>query len=738
MDIEFDDEFASILDYVKMYRQLGLQVVPSVYPNKSIANWKRPALPEWRDYQNEIVSDATFEKWFKDVDSRRLNIGILTGNCSNRVFVVDLDTHSKPDAAIWWACCLDMQETAADLDTPTQRTGGGGLQLLFRAPEGWNPPTIKTSMGVDIRGIGGFAVIAPSMHASGKNYAWEENKEPWNIEIATAPQWFCDQIDTLAQEHGGHTPSSGTTKTSSPDYTRDFGGALIDGREDYMAKMIWARLADIARDCPIKPPEREMLQERDNLFQVYFSKVDTRLPHGADYDKAQLLDREGRGKREFDAKWRASSKDWDKVIDAAKVPKPERPERLSPIQIMQAEITAGLKDDAPTWSRNPEETSIKSEKASKDEEDFSVDDDLFEVLDMEGIFNLPDPTFLIEDLLIEDALSFIYGVPGCLKTFISLDLALSLACKEIDNWWGRKINKHGPVVYISCEGVSDMKFRIAAWESKTGKNRNDIPFFLIKENLNFMEGKDIVKLIRSIRRRTERACGQPPIAIFIDTVSRVLPGADENLQKDMTKYVFACDTVRKTFGCAVIGIHHMNASPNNTRMRGSTVFDGSSDCSLHVEREEGAMGGVITARKIKAAQDGWSMEFEATKVVIGIGKTSLYVSKLDTHQETQTTHQRASEGFGGRQETGKEPDMDLCRKMVTAIGDAYKGGYAWSKEPNTKRQGRYAAEKLADQFGVTIEIAEKMISLWIKTDVIVDECINTKNKTYGLRVGKGL
>ena len=56
-------------------------------------------------------------------------------------------------------------------------------------------------------------------------------------------------------------------------------------------------------------------------------------------------------------------------------------------------------------------------------------------------------------------------------------------------------------------------------------------------------------------------------AVFVDTVSRVLPGAEENLQKDMTRFVEACDAVRNKFGATVIGIHHTNYAGG---IRGST------------------------------------------------------------------------------------------------------------------------------------------------------------------------
>ena len=87
----------------------------------------------------------------------------------------------------------------------------------------------------------------------------------------------------------------------------------------------------------------------------------------------------------------------------------------------------------------------------------------FEYLNIEQILALADPKWLIDKLVIEQSLGFIYGPPGSLKTFIGLDIALSLATKQ-SNWWGYPVQRNGTVIYISSEGHANLKFRIRAWE----------------------------------------------------------------------------------------------------------------------------------------------------------------------------------------------------------------------------------------------------------------------------------
>lgn len=727
MIIQFDEEFASIFDYAQAYRQLGLQAVPAVYPSRNAVNWKRPALPNWREYQKELVSDDKFKEFFHGVNTERTNIGILTGDCSSRVFVVDLDLHKGGDCAVWWNCCLDMQLKAGELETPTQVTGGGGLQMLFRAPENWTPPTIKTSIGVDIRGAGGFAVIAPSMHESGTRYRWEDGLAPWDIEIADAPQWLCEQIDELAAAHGGHAPTAGQTKTETPAHMQDGYGHLVDGREDYMSKMIWARVVDLYRDAPFISHEVAE-KEKHDLFSIYLSKVDTRLPTTG-LSKEDALEREGRGITAFNAKWRAAIKQWDgKVAEHAKEPRAKK--ELTEENVAEA-IAKGI-EDAKNWEEEFNSGSTKPKPAKTS---------AIRILDMAQIMELPDPVWLVDDLFIEDATAFLYGPPGCGKSFIALDLAMALACPQIPDWMDRKINKHGPVIYITNEGVSSLKFRLRAIEDKYKIEHKSAPFYLIDEPINFLNAKQMIDLVQSIKQEVEARRGTPPVAIFIDTVSRVIPGADENLQKDMTNFIASVAAVKHAFKCMAVGVHHQPRG-GGSEMRGSTVLDGAGDANIQVEREKGESIGTMHARKIKDAQDGWSEEFELRKVMLGIGKTSLVVERVlpaTTPPEGQKNAPAANSGpFGGRQETGNEPSIDVCRQIVNFIDQERRDGVPLSPLKRARSEGRYAPDVVARKFPVEVEWVEKMIHLWLLEGVVKMAVVDNKTKAKGLEKGRGL
>ena len=704
--MQFDPDFAEPSEWARMYRAAGLQVVPAMTHRENRQQWKRPALPKWRELEHELVPDFTFERWYGESGEhvRRNNMGLICGACSGGVFVIDLDLHKHPTAQAWWLEQQDRQQRAGELETVEQITGGGGIQLFFRAPTGWTPPTCKTSIGVDIRGQGGFAMMPPSMHESGTAYRWKQGCEPWDMELAEAPQWLCDAVVKLSIEHGGGSavnPVTGQREhTSSPTHALDSFGNLVDGREDYMTKLVWAAVVDLRRDAPIPLSASVSAAEMMDAFGNYERHVKSRL-YELGVSNADLLEREGRGITMFTQKWLHAMEQWDgKVSKAAKVEKPSRPFEIDAPQEVKG------------YDFDPETGELKPKPIEVAEGDL-------EILDVKGIKSLPKPTYLIDKLMIETALGFVFGPPGCGKSFLTIGMALSLAAK-MSQWFGRDIKRSGPVVYISSEGVGDMQYRIAAWEKETGINADEVPFYLIRQSINFMLPTDVDRVIKAVAR-VAQITGQTPVAIFVDTVSRVLPGADENLQKDMTLFIAACDALRITFNATVVGVHHTSRAGN---LRGSTVFDGAGDFLLGIEREEGEMIGEIHAKKIKSAQDGWTQAFELKNVSVNdiTGEGSLYACPCDEV----------------KREINAWPQKDVCRKILVAIGKAWNEGKPWSSYPQTRKQGRYAAAIIAQQFDVVEKVAENMIDTWLNNNVLAYEMADKSTKLQGLRVIGGI
>jgi hypothetical protein len=316
----FEPDWAAPGDWAAMYRACGLQIVPSHLPSAH-QNWKRPALADWKSLQEELVPDATFERWYSTGGEhvQRTNMGILSGRASGNVFVIDLDEYKTPDALGWWHGVLAEHNNGMEPETCQQVTGGGGRQLFFKAPAEWHAPTNKTPIGVDIRGQGGFAVLPPSLHVSGNAYAWKDGFAPWETEIALAPEWLLQAVSELVERYGGDqhrsTAPGPVTPTASPAEDFDAFGARVDGRDHYMRDLVWAAVVNWYRECPIPPSEAESQARMREAYAVYERKVKSRL-QGEDAISAKL-EKEGRGATLFAEKWRRAMGKWSTDIAAA-------------------------------------------------------------------------------------------------------------------------------------------------------------------------------------------------------------------------------------------------------------------------------------------------------------------------------------------------------------------------------------------------------------------------------------
>lgn len=321
---DFDTEFAGPQAWARLYRGFGWQIVPAKLPTEDV-NWKRPVI-EWKEFESTLAPDSLFDRWYGTGGQHRerWNMGVITGAASGGLVVVDLDQRDAKDGFGWWAGLLAAHANNMEPETACQRTGGGGRQLVFRCPAGWTPPTFKTRIGVDIRGQGGFAMLPPSRHESGHEYQWEPGREPWNVDIAEAPQWLIDAIERLREEYAKNAGQGVQRIEVGQD--RDAWGHTVDGREERMANIIWGVACDLRRAFPgpwSAANQAAVDAEAERAWGLYLYEVTSRIK-GVPVE--QGLEQEGRGRTAFADRWRRALAQWDgKLAGEAALPKPGPP-----------------------------------------------------------------------------------------------------------------------------------------------------------------------------------------------------------------------------------------------------------------------------------------------------------------------------------------------------------------------------------------------------------------------------
>ncbi len=111
------------------------------------------------------------------------NIGIDCGKSGLLVLDEDAYKNTYGDLGDWLS--PDEQET------PKQLSGSHkGSHIVYAMPAGkdYGNATGDLPVGIDIRGVGGYIVAAPSLHKSGHRYEWLDGYKPHEIELQTVPQ----------------------------------------------------------------------------------------------------------------------------------------------------------------------------------------------------------------------------------------------------------------------------------------------------------------------------------------------------------------------------------------------------------------------------------------------------------------------------------------------------------------------------------------------------------------------
>lgn len=193
--------FKSTLELALHYASLGIPVLPLHYItadgvcscggerlNKNCKPGKHPFGRLVHHGRNDATTDLeVISGWFTGTP---YNIGIATGIESD-IFVLDRDDRDGGDKSLQ---ALEAQHEQLP-ETLTQKTGNG-MHYVFQMPEGAKVKNgqSKFAPGLDVRGVGGYIVAAPSVHENGNIYTWLGDELPLRETISTAPDWLIAEI----------------------------------------------------------------------------------------------------------------------------------------------------------------------------------------------------------------------------------------------------------------------------------------------------------------------------------------------------------------------------------------------------------------------------------------------------------------------------------------------------------------------------------------------------------------
>jgi hypothetical protein len=147
----------SFLSAALQCRRLGWSVLPIRHGARPDM-WKKPTV-RWKKFQTTLPDETTVKGWFS---SQALHgLAVILGQVSGGLYARDFDVEGSYED---WA--RRHPNLASRL--PTVRTGRG-FHVYFRSASAMR--TRKLADG-ELRGDGGYNLLAPSIHPSGAVYAW--------------------------------------------------------------------------------------------------------------------------------------------------------------------------------------------------------------------------------------------------------------------------------------------------------------------------------------------------------------------------------------------------------------------------------------------------------------------------------------------------------------------------------------------------------------------------------------
>ena len=244
--------------------------------------------------------------------------------------------------------------------------------------------------------------------------------------------------------------------------------------------------------------------------------------------------------------------------------------------------------------------------------------------------NIKRPVYLIDQMLTEGACGFIAGEPKCYKSWVGLDMALSVATGA-DFLGHFRVPRPGPVLYIQEEDPPTvLKSRSAKIWSGKGTDKlelvrdEEIPQILwlpptaaaeFDPDVNALVQRGVVLSDEAWQlyldeTMAEGMDGEPYRLMIVDTLMMTAGEVEENKSQDMTNKIFKpLKVLARKHNCAIQVVHHMGKSDRpraGQRLLGSVANHAWSEDSLYLSRS--GLSDIKVESESKTAPGGvWRM-----------------------------------------------------------------------------------------------------------------------------------
>ena len=245
-----------------------------------------------------------------------------------------------------------------------------------------------------------------------------------------------------------------------------------------------------------------------------------------------------------------------------------------------------------------------------------------------GSGKFAEPLDFVHGLLIEGAMSVVYGPSNCGKSFWCLHLAAAVATGT--DFFGAGTDS-GAVLYFGLEGSVGIRNRGLALKKK-GLLPKGSPLHQCFSPLSLLE-EGHTDLVAQTAARIEAESGQSLKLIVVDTYARAMAGGDENNGQDTSVVVARVDAIRAATGAHVMLIHHCGKDEARGA-RGHSSLRAATDTEIEITRPDPYTPSVVSVKKQRDLPIGETTYFSLLPVDLGVGRRGLPVTSCIVREES--------------------------------------------------------------------------------------------------------
>lgn len=236
----------SILQAALDYEKRGFSVVPVGVDKKPLINWK--------EYQERRASPVEIEEWYKKYPA--MNIAVITGKISGIVAVdIEKGGSSKGYPA-----------------TVTAKSGGDGIHLIYKHPGYEVPNGARIKELTDIRGDGGYLLVAPSVSDKGE-YEWLVS--PYDSDFSEWPTWITKKANFKEdKDKKWLNAKKGVSEGSRNDTATSMAGKIISSMDSELLEVIGWEQFEIWNTKNTPPlSEKELRSVWESIKKIHESDI---------------------------------------------------------------------------------------------------------------------------------------------------------------------------------------------------------------------------------------------------------------------------------------------------------------------------------------------------------------------------------------------------------------------------------------------------------------------------------